>query len=514
LSWLIESGAKIARLRLTSQGYVAEPVPAGDPCADGIYGDPVTAWPLWRWMLWIGDAAPDGYALYDVTEGAWDALDLPGLASCQAMCESDGYLWIAGTFDNNEGVLYRYDGSTWVEDAAPNQTERMVALFDVDGVLHGLTSGTTGRCYRWQNWAWVEMEMPQLVVGRGGTAGVGVDGRAWWTDGEMVSGEHGEQIAVRNGQAAMAGLAGKVLTIAESVQSGLQGLRWVDGGGARSLAEWSAEDAILDNLVVWRNRVWAFGQLGSAPKVLRHGGRGTVFAEPGPWRVDKAVGGWVAIALGRVLTESGSIGQVVLETCDAVRLDDLAHEWSDGTGTSPRLDSLTHEWSKGPDNRPRLDSLAHEWSDGTGTSPQLDSLAHEWRDGTGASPELQALTHEWQDTDVGTAGGPRLDELVHEWADAVPGPGDDLVRFVVLDGAATVLAVRVCVEETLSQIGDWRCIMRLDREDLDVDAWDTYEEFEIGRNHVPGQIGTELRVGIIGPWATERAPGFRVDVRR
>jgi hypothetical protein len=464
-------------------------------------------------MLWIGDAAPDGYALYDVTEGTWEPVDIGGLASCQAMCESDGYLWVAGTFDNGEGLLCRYDGTDWVEDCGAEL--RMVALFDVDGVLHGLTSGTTGRCYRWINWQWAEVEMPQLVVGKGGLAGVGVDGRAWWTDGAYVSGEHGEQIAVSNGQAALAGLAGKVLTLADDVETGLQGLQWVDGGGVRSLAMWGAEDATLDNLVTWRNRVWAFGQLGSAPKVLRHGGRGTTFAEPGPWRIDRAREGWVAIALGRILSTTGlSIGQVVLETCDAVRLDDLAHEWSDGTGTSPRLDSLTHEWSKGPDNRPRLDSLAHEWSDGTGASPRLDSLTHEWRDGTGASPRLDSLAHEWEDTDGADGGGPRLDEVVHEWADAVQGPGDELVRFVVLDGTATVLAVRVCVEETLSQIGDWRCIMRLDREDMDVDAWDSYEEFEIGRNHVPGQIGTELRVGIIGPWATERDPGFRVDVRR
>lgn len=480
------------RCALGRYGYALEDVAV---VTAGPYGLGEGAWtePL---GVWVGGSPPagTGYAVLEEIAGEMVPVGPAGLLSCRSLLSHDGLLLAIGaTAGTATDALYCYDGSTWrvLSDIAHG----IQHLFAVDGVLHGV--GATG-CYRWHNWQW------ELVATGAGLRGVDAAGIAWWVGGAL-SAHSGRAMTAALPSAGhdIARYGGRTYVVAAG------GLVWLDDARGRNVLTWDGPE--LDNLVVHQNLLYALGELDGAPMMLEFGGVRAGWVDAGRWRVSRVAPGTRPVGIG---TLPGGMGQVVLQVGRGVRLDDLAHEWADGSGASPQLDALGTEWSKGPDNRPRLDSVAHQWSDGSGVSPQLDSVETSWSDGSGdGRPELGAVTTEWQDIGgEGEGGVVMLEALATEWADAIAGPETgEYVVFVTDQFEGAVTGVRVVLDEPLGT--DWRAMLRLDREGLAVDAWDSYETLPVNVSHVPEQTGTDLRIAIIGPWADVRCPGIRVQVR-
>lgn len=468
---------------------------------DGVY----VVWlgsgaPTGGMLCWIGPSAPatEGHAIYDVDDTAWSPTAPDGMVSCRALAVSGGVLWAAGTRAGGY-VLAAYDGTWFWQTESPE----LLSLWDVDGLIYGV--GGAG-CYRWKNWAL------EQVAGHTGFRGASAAGEpiwiggnnslTWWRDGDNVWGP-GRRVTLSPPARDIRRYAGRTYVVTDGE------LGWIDGARARSVVGW--DGAVLDNLTAYQNRLYAMGELDGAPRMLEFGGARSCWVDAGRWRIARMVPGARTVAIG---TPPGGVGQVVLQTAWGVRLDDLASEWADGSGASPRLDSMASEWSKGPDNRPRLDSMASEWADGTGASPQLDEIETAWSDGSGdGRPELGAVTTEWQDIGgEGDGGVVMLEGLATEWADAIAGPETgEYVVFVTDQFEGAVTGVRLVLDEPLSV--EWRAMLRLDREALAVDAWDSYEALPVNVSHVPEQTGSDLRIAIIGPWADVRCPGIRVQVR-
>lgn len=453
--------------------------------------------------VWIGEALPAAYGepLQDVTEGAPAALSGHGLQWITGMCVSGDRLWVTGEDAGGVAKVMGWDGADWIEAVgAPD----LLWVWDVAGVLHGC--GVRG-CWKMANWQWEALSWG----GQGGAFGIAADGKARWI-GSAVAGwtvyyPEAPVVIAGGTRFGLIGRGGRAYVVQDS-QGGLYGephqeLAWIDGAQARGLVKWRKSGATLDNLALWANRLWGFGVNADGTPVRLRLSSGTAnIEEMGPWRIDQAQGDPM-LAIGRLRglvtapTGGTGIGQVVLEASGEVMLHSLTHEASDGTGETPELQELRHEAVLVPTPPVQLDSIAHEASDGTGDTPELWEIVHEGRDGTGDTPELWEIVHEA--IEIPATGTVALRELIHEAAQGIPGPGvGEYVRFHRCQARGNVDMVRIALSEPLSE--DWRAIIRLDRQGMDVDAWDTYEDCPLMANHSPAQTGSYLEVGIIGPW--------------
>ncbi|MBC7288808.1 MAG: hypothetical protein H5T86_12385, partial [Armatimonadetes bacterium] len=197
-------------------------------------------------------------------------------------------------------------------------------------------------------------------------------------------------------------------------------------------------------------------------------------------------------------------------------VDALEVEYSDGSRAhEPSMDTLALEYSA--DTRPQvpvLDVVELEYSDGSGShTPVMDRLAIEYSDGTGGGqPILDLVGVEYAAEAWGSE--PALDEAAVEYAmsrPAPPGQGEAALVLEPISSDEPIVAVRVVLAElSEAERGQCRCLVRADSEDLAVDNWESYEEFEPERNYYLEHPGRTVRVAVIGP-ASAPAPDVFVQ---
>lgn len=506
--WQVERGAR--GCVATRLGSIADSVPGH--IAIGPWPSYTAGYAVAH--LWYQDTCPaHGAAIWEVIDGELSDVGPEDMDECMALHVVGDWLYAAGRVagELSEYGLWAYDGTDWYSWAEWDQSYgRPNDLWDVDGDVY---IGATG-AYRHLIGS-IDETGDGVYVSRGcdvaGVAtfvsGTGAGARIMDARGRLVAANVGEGSNVES-------LAGRGYVVNRRA-AGQLALSRVDFPGRRlmDMAAWTGEDVPVE-LVRYKNRLFACHDDGEgSPRVLGFDGSSVEFADAQTWRVDKAQSGDPVIAVGRLLQDLGGlyygVGQVVLETTDQVLLTELTHECADGTGESPELGELRHECAREV-GIVRLDSVTHECGDGNGDSPELGSVAHEcmtW-DGEGVTPTLDSVEHE-------CAGGEAvaLDELVHECKDGVAGPGaGEAIVFVTATLDSPVRQMRIVTSEPLS--GDWRAICRIDREALDVDAWESYEAAPLNANWTPTQEGTAVRVGIIGPWGEGREPGVCVNFLR
>ncbi|MCD6351480.1 MAG: hypothetical protein J7M26_05125, partial [Armatimonadetes bacterium] len=87
-----------------------------------------------------------------------------------------------------------------------------------------------------------------------------------------------------------------------------------------------------------------------------------------------------------------------------------------------------------------------------------------------------------------------------EWGDQVQPPGaGEKVLFMLHSGEEACVALLATTGLGAAVDAQCRGIVRCDAEDAAVDAWGTYQQFELGQRVYLQRPGDTVRVGIIGP---------------
>ena len=232
--------------------------------------------------------------------------------------------------------------------------------------------------------------------------------------------------------------------------------------------------------------------------------------------------------LGQDRPYFGAMRFALYKTPRELSIYDVGVEWGDGSGgEEPRLAALDLEWSVDPatdwDHEPRTEEVAAEWSDGSGgATPTVPLVEADWSDGSATgTPTATAVGLEWENGDGGDgpsggSGEPVLALASTEWADSAPAidPGTEKVLWLLEEGDRLCSRLRVTLGGlTPAQQAQCRVYVRTDGEDLDVDAWHTYQVAALRRNVFLERPGYTVRIGIVGPAALP-VPDVQVEMVR
>ncbi len=185
------------------------------------------------------------------------------------------------------------------------------------------------------------------------------------------------------------------------------------------------------------------------------------------------------------------------------RLEGFGFAYGDGTGSNrARLTRFGLDWQAALPLQARLTGFGLQWGDGSaGETARLESFGLQWRDRSGTvNARLETFGLEWQIWRVNPpAHFARLTRAGLQWADAPGPPGaGESVLYLVATIPEGMTRCRIVTDQTPEDMAATRALIRLDGEDLDPDAWGSYQPVRIGSNLTLDQTGTELRVALIG----------------